>query len=221
MSLLKRLTATVSASVENVVTRVENHDAIIDASLKECRRAAAKTRHQLGRLHRESEALRIRRERTVESIEQWKQRAVACAASDENRALQCVKKLQEAESEVASLDGVIVEQQKLEARLKTRLKTVEERISEVSRQRTSMRCRQSTAEAMKIMEDLGLESGISIDETFDRWELSLVEYESDLDSALPEDTLEAEFVAEEEAEALKLALATLVRKTDNGEAGNE
>ena len=44
MSLFRRITTTVTSSVDKAVSKVENHDAIINAALRDTQQAAARAR---------------------------------------------------------------------------------------------------------------------------------------------------------------------------------
>ena len=85
MSLLKRISATFSASVDDLVTRVENHDAIIESSIRDCRKAAASTRVRLAKEKRDGERLSRLSTEIKTEIEQWKRRAMECASDDEEK----------------------------------------------------------------------------------------------------------------------------------------
>ena len=52
MSLFQRITATVTSHVDRAVSRVENHDAIVEAALRDTRQAAVRARVRLRRLQR-------------------------------------------------------------------------------------------------------------------------------------------------------------------------
>ena len=57
MSIIRRLQATISAGLDNAVSQVENHDAVVEAALKDARTAAARARVRLARVQKEEETL--------------------------------------------------------------------------------------------------------------------------------------------------------------------
>ena len=44
MSIFKRLTATFSSRVDQMVSQIENHDAVVEVAIKESRQATAKAK---------------------------------------------------------------------------------------------------------------------------------------------------------------------------------
>ena len=47
MNLIKRLTTSVSATLDSAVGQLENHDAIIETTIKETRQSVAKTKARI------------------------------------------------------------------------------------------------------------------------------------------------------------------------------
>ena len=62
MSIFRRLQATISASLDNAVSQVENHDAVVEAALKDARAAAARARVRLARVQKEEANMRTKLE---------------------------------------------------------------------------------------------------------------------------------------------------------------
>lgn len=211
MSLIKRLTTTITSSFDSAVRRVENHDAVIDAALKDARQAAARTRVRLARVQKDGEALAARRRELAEAATRWAQRARSIAGEDEAKALACLRRRRECEAQVRGLDTALARHRELEARVADNLKNIETRIAEVTQQRNVMRSRQSAADAMRILADVeGVTCG-QIEDTFDRWEVNLGETEIFLGAHAPADTLDSEFAQEEDDAALRAELDELLR----------
>ncbi len=209
MSIFKRISATFTASVDNVVSKVENHDAIIDASIKECRQAAARTRVRLSKVQRDGEQMRQQYERSKDDISLWQKRAVETAQSDQQKALQCVKRKQTAEKDLERLQESLNQHRETERRVGENLKAIESRVGQITQQRNTMRTRQSAAEAARIISRLEGDQGDGIEETFDRWESALIENEISTEVVMERDPLETEFVAQEEEADLKVELDKL------------
>lgn len=209
MGLFKRITATFGASVESVVARVEDHDAIIRSAIDDSRRAAARARARLARVRQDGERLNEQHRRSAEEAARWASRALEIADTDEDKALACIKRKQAAETRLAQLESDLSAHRELEARLSTRIAELESRVGEISRQRNAMRSRQSAAEAERIVRRIEGDGALSAGETFERWEASLLESEMVAPPALQADPLESEFVHREEADALRRSLAAL------------
>lgn len=214
MHLFKRITTTINSSVEDVVSRLENHDAIVEASIRECRQAAARTRVRLARVKRDGEQLRNMRVKTARDIALWTDRAAGSVDSDENKALQCVKRKQQSETALRNLDASIQQHQQAERKLQDSLTHIEKRILEISQQRNTMRSRQSAAEAVRIINRLEGDSDSSVEETFERWESSLLESEIARDYETRYDSLESEYLEQEELDDLKEELQKLVQNRE-------
>ncbi len=209
MNLFKRITTTINATMNDVVGRVEDHDAIIDASLQQCRQAAARTRTRLTKVKRDGAQLQSKRDKLVEDTVLWEERAIANADQDEETALNCLKRKNWAETERIRVEGMIAEHTEIESSLQTRLEQIETRIREINLKRNSMRSRQSLSEAMQIMEKLDGEAGSNVDDTFERWETVLLERELFVSDEPSTDRFEMQFVNQEERESLLQELKSL------------
>ena len=209
MSLLKRITKTINASMNSVVSRVEDHDAIIDASIKESRQAAARTRARLSKVRRDGVHLRASHERAANDMALWADRAVQMATTDEENALKCLKRKNLVEAHAFKLEQSIADHGQIENKLQTQLGQIEKRITEISQKRNTMRSRQSLAEAMRIMDELDGDSGSTVDDTFERWESILLERELVINDEYSVDQFETQFLEREEFESLRNELKIL------------
>ncbi|MEM6638926.1 MAG: PspA/IM30 family protein [Pseudomonadota bacterium] len=210
MGMFKRFTTTVSASVDKAVNRIENHDAIVDAALKDAQRASATFRVRLERVRRDGRALTKRRDDAAAAAEKWATRARQVAEDDEARALDCLKRRRDCTAQIEALDVSIDEHKTLEAKLDAQTREIEERIRAISRQRNLMRSRASVTEAMDAM--ARVESQNDLDDTFERWDIQLSESEIRSDAAALPDRLEREFACDEKHADLKAELADLMRR---------
>ncbi len=214
MSLFKRISATVSASVDQAVSRVENHDAIIEASIKETRQAAARTRVHLTRVQRDGENLQQKREKTKQDITLWTDRAMSVAESDQEKALQCLKQKKHCETTLDNLQQSFRKYEEVEKNVRENLTKIESRITDMSQQRNAMRSRQSAAEAMRVISHLEGGAQSEIEDTFDRWEISLAETEITVEQASTTNVLEYEFLQQEEKDSLKMELEALLHNKE-------
>jgi phage shock protein A len=214
MRLIKRISTTVSSTLDKAVSKVENHDAIINAALRETQQAAARSRVRLVRVQKDGNSLKARRDELRDAASQWTERAKSVAASDEAKALECLRRRKECETQAAGLESSIEKHRELEDRVTENLKKIEARIGEVSHQRNMMRSRQSVAEATRIINNIEGVSYGEIEDTFDRWEINVGETEIMLGSGANTDSLESAFLVEEDSEALRAELALLVNKDE-------
>lgn len=207
MSLFKRVTTTVTASVERLVGEIENHDAVVEAGIREARQAFATAKVRHARIVEEGSRLHQRRERLSTDRQRWQERALS-ADSDDNKAIECMRRCERAEEELDALATAIADHRAIESRVARELATQSERIAELERKRRLLRSREATAEAahrIARVEDAG---GIELDGAFERWEARITE--SELTTSIGQgDTFEAEFIAEEERDRLRARIDAL------------
>ncbi len=216
MNFIRRWTTSISSSFEWVVNQVENHDAIVSATIRDMQAAGLKAKMQLSRVQKDGERMRKRVSELKEMQTVWADRALRVAGEEKEKALECLRRKKQADRERASLEEQLTEHSKLEKQLTIDLKLIDERISELRRKKNAFNARQYRAEALKAgqLSELGLVG--EIDEIFNRWEFKIGEYEG-LDFG--KDALEDDFVTEEERAGLEVELDELL-KNEAHAAGN-
>lgn len=212
MSLFQRISATITSSVDRAVSKVENHDAIINAALKDTQRAAARSRVRLERVRRDGASLRTRHRELGLAAARWADRAKSVANEDEAKALECLRRRRDCQAQLANLNESIAKHDELEARIGEQVKKIEARIGEVTHQRNMMRSRQSVADAMNAIHNVQGTSVSDIEDTFDRWEINLGETEILFGASSPSDPLDTAFLDEEDAADLKAELEILLEE---------
>jgi phage shock protein A len=214
MSLIRRISTSITSSVDRAVSKVENHDAIIDAALRDTQQAAARSRVRLERVRKDGRNLKSRHADLQLAVSRWTERAKSIAADDESKALECLRRRKDCEAQMLSLQESIEKHDELEARIAEQVKKIEARIGEVSKQRNMMRSRQSVAEAMRTINSVeGISYG-EIEDTFDRWEISLGETEICTGASTPTDPLDFAFLADEDTAELRAELSELMRQEE-------
>ena len=210
MSLIRRISATLTSSVDRAVAKVENHDAIVNAALRDTQQAAARSRVRLERVRKDGCALKTRYQSLKNAESRWTERARSIASSDEAKAFECLRRRKDCEAQIRNLAESIEKHEELESRIAEQVKKIEARISEVSHQRNMMRSRQSVAEAMRTIHNIEGVSYGEVEETFDRWEINLGETEILMGASTSVDRLDSEFLAEEDTDALRAELHLLL-----------
>lgn len=213
MSTIRRWTAGLVTSFDSMISQVENHEALVNASIKEVQQAGARAKVQIGRVRTDGQMMRRRLSELKNQEEQWTERALRTAAIDEAKAVQCVKRKKRIEREIAELETQILGHNKLEKQLSSDLALIDDKLTRLRQQRNLLRTRQSRAEALKTLQqdDSGIIS--EIDDIFERWEIKVAEYEAGAQAPMRgADELEQDFATEEEREELKTALQELVAK---------
>jgi len=220
MNFITRISATLLSGVDNTVSQIENHDAIVEASLRESQRAAAQARVRLQRVKRDGESMLRKQKTLLQKIENWSARAQANHANDRQLALQCIARRKQCISEEQEVQVALKQHTELEQQLVETITTIERRITDMSRQRNQMRSRQSAAEALRVMNKIEGSNNNGIDDTFERWDLTISETEINAGvSSLPmeSDPLDAQFDAEEEQQALEAELNAFIAEDHNND----
>ena len=211
MNLIRRISTTISSSVDRAVSKVENHDAIINSALRDTQQAAARSRVRLERVRKDGNHLKDRYSKLQLSVSRWTDRAKTIAASDEAKALECLRRRKDCEAQLGSLWDSIEKHDELEARITEQVKKIESRIGEVAQQRNMMRSRQSVAEATRTINNIQGVSYGEIEDTFDRWEINLGETEMLIGASTMSDPLDSAFLAEEDTAELRAELSELLK----------
>ena len=128
---LKRLVASISASFDDLVSKIENHEAVAEVTLQEIRTAAAKIRSQLNITRQRIEYLQNQDNSLQQDCERWQARALQCSEHDRERALRCVQALEQCEQQKKALRQQIQENTRLQEELIRHLNHVEQRLSEL------------------------------------------------------------------------------------------
>ncbi len=209
MSILKRLSATMFSRVDQVVSEIENHDAIIATAVRDNQQALAKAKVRFNRLRADGQRLRQRLDELQASEAQWTRRARDKAGQDEQTALQCLHKRRECRRQITNTENALAEHHKAEQRLAKELEIMEERVKQISQQRNLMRSRQTAAEAMRTFRAIEDCPHINIDDTFEKWEVKVTEAELACGDFETTDCLEQQFVEEEEIADLREELNEL------------
>jgi len=210
MSVFKRLTATLSAQIDHMVSQIENHDAVIEAAMGDARQAAARAKVRLARVRRDGAGLKHKIATLEQAEQQWTQRAKACAGEDEERALACLQRRRESQQQIATLRSALREHDALEERLDRDICTAEKRLAEMSQQRNLMRTRQSAAEALRSLSSLDADVALDVSDAFERWEVKVTEAELSVGTGELSDPVEREFVAAEDKASLRAELQSLL-----------
>lgn len=210
MSFFKRFSTTVVTRLDSLVGQIENHDAVVDASLRENRQAVARARVRLGRVERDGERLASLLAKEREQIQRWTERARR-AAEDEPRALECLRRRRGAQRRVTELEAELSRHQDTAQTLRRDIRTAEERLASINRQRNRLRSRESAADARRVLSDA--EFPPCLEDTLERWEESVLERELSVTAeVLPEeaDELDRAFSAAEDEEDLRAELRDLL-----------
>lgn len=213
MNLFTRITATLTSKVDQVVSHVENHDAIVEVALKDTRAAVAKARIRLDRVRKDGHAMRQRLQEMQRMEQLWAERAKGIAAEDEQKALECIARRNRCRQQAVQTQEALIRHEELEQKIGDNVKRMEQRLTELTQQRNLMRSRQSAAEAMRIISRIESSSAHGIEDTFDRWEMLITETEYASGELSETDSLDTTFLKEENTMQLRAELDVLLDET--------
>ncbi|MBK1632019.1 hypothetical protein CKO31_14990 [Thiohalocapsa halophila] len=215
MSVFKRLSATLSARVDQLVGEMENHDAVVAAGIDDARRAYATAKVRAERLRQDGERLRERLAGLRADAEHWRRRAAGC--DEEARGLECLRRAKRAAAEADALTRTLSQHDATAGRLAAEVDGLRRRVEALEHRRRLMRSRAATADAAAKAADLAAAPGVDLDDSFERWEIRITanELRAEAVAVGDDDGFAAAFEAHEEDAALRAELAAL-----KGAAGN-
>lgn len=221
MSFFRRITLAVSTQLDRMVGEIENHDAVVEAGIRESRRLYAKARVRHARMQHDGERLRRKLDGLHTDEQAWRERALSCPATPEGeeKALMCLSRAKRAAAQAESLSETYRHHVEVESHLGREIDALRQRVETLEHKRQVMRSREATAEAASRIRETDTGALLDLDETFERWEVRLTEAELGSDSLCDSDPFAAEFVAAEERAALREELADLKRDRDGRTGG--
>ncbi len=218
MNIVKRWTSGIVSRIDWLAGQVENQEALVDSTIKDIQKAAARATVQLRRVNRDGQALTESVVRDEENAKIWRERARNCPPYDEKTALECLRRSKNSERRAASQQNRLTTHARMEDQLKRDIKKAEERLIGLKEKRNLMVTRQSRAEALNGVE--AMNASCDIDQIFDRWETQVMEAELNFLHEKEDDELELSFASKEEDEELRHEL-TLLRSETSMETSSE
>lgn len=211
MKSIKRWTTGIFSRIDWAVSQIENQEALVNSALKESRESVAKAKVQIGRVRQDGNKLRQRLLIENQNIEKWRERAAQTAKTDEQRAIECLRRCKRAEQVRDQLRQRVNEHQQVETQLSHDIAAMEEKLTELLEKRNLMRTRQSRAEALNSIQSGNIDKGNELDEIFDRWETRVTEKELAGECATSYDPLEESFLNSESDAELREELKQLIK----------
>jgi phage shock protein A len=192
--------------------QIENQEALVDCAISELKTKIAKAKVQLSRVERDNERLRAKTHETRSLVSTWRDRAKQ--ETDENRALECLRRSKQAAEQSTQLAVRLEEHERAEACLQQDIAVIVRRLDELVEQRNTMRTRQTRAEAMVLLRGDGGQGVLEVGEILERWEMRILEDELTAGcSASGEERFERDYASAEENRALRDELARLREET--------
>lgn len=226
MSGFKRTITSLFYKVDQVVSEIENHDALIQSAIREQQTKLVAARVECSRINKRSNQLRTEIQELEVKRDKWEQRAVLESTKEstkgdsgqdvnKERALACVQQAQSLTEQMSRLShmsdqyGVAVEKMTAE------INTAAQELDGLKQKHQFMRARQATADALGRFGDIGSTRLDNVETSFDRWEVKIghADLTSDIEHIETEaQNLERVYVKEENAQKLEARLAELLTK---------
>ena len=216
MSIIKRLSTTLFSRIDQVVGEIENHDALIEATIVEQRKKITSAKVQLARVQGQESRLSQQLEELNTEINRWAERAVQSAKQDEARALQCMQRRKQSADQAVRLEASCQEYANTIAKMQTDIHRADNELNALSQKHALMRARQSSGQALNAGGS-GIADLNELETAFDRWECRISQDLILNDAAENFDTLEEDYRAEEDAATLRADLAALLANREEND----
>ncbi len=211
MKLFKKLAITVSSGVDAMADRFENKEALSIAYIREYERVVAKAKVRSAQVDEEVARLEKEAVRLKEQAALWAERARQVHLSDESKALACVARMTQAQKDHRQVASELDEVMNLKRKMAGDVDHILKKLEAVKRKHQNLAGRQACAEAAYALQrtDGGIHH--DIDDLFTRWETDVVARELHARcETVVNDTLTAEFDADEQQQALRVVLDQLI-----------
>ena len=214
MNFFKRLSVSVRSQLDETVSRIENHDAVIDAALQESRDSIARLKLQQSHLSRKVQTIDTQLEKLGGDEQSWIRRAKSLAKTDEEHALACLDRRERCAKQIEQLKNKRDKCTEMEIQFANKISELVQKLTDDERRLLEFRGRDLSAKAEYVAQDaIGSELN-SLEQAFDRWELDITRKEMRHDvvdaASSGSDAFEARLQREERMEARRAELKALL-----------
>ncbi len=213
MSGISRTLRSLFYRVDQVVGEIENHDALIEAAIREQQKKLSAARVECNRITSQGEKVKAEIKDLAAKQSRWQERAVKEAESNQERALACVQQYENLGEQIQRLTEMEKQYGSANLKLREDIKRGETELLELKQKHQLMRARQSTADALGKFGNVGETRLDEVESSFDRWEVKISQGEMNAGETLIDaelDELERDYMAEETEVELKKKLEQLL-----------
>lgn len=206
---VKQWVASVTASFDQFVSKIENHEAVADSVIADVRKGAARLRAQRSRIEAELGRTRAAEAQAVRNAKTWQQRAVALPEEEESRALECVSRAEQELARAEHARAQIAQSETVIADISSALSEVESQLQRLKLKKSTLASRTTRADVLAVSQEFGFRE--EVDSVFERWEQSVIEkeYAEDMPPVAGADPFEQPFAQAEREADLKARLTEL------------
>ena len=221
MNNLKRIFVSIKSQIDHVADEFENHEALAGVAIEDLQAIASKTRLHLHRVSKMSEQYQQQLLEQQEQARLWSERAIKIRQEDEQKALQCVKRLRQVQQQIKSLEQQCQESTAQEEKIRTDLGLIQEQLQSLKNKKEILAARQNRASIQETLGDSHSGSLQEVQNVFQRWEGSVVSSELDVPEPIVDsDNFTKTFEQEEDDLALKMMLDELTEQSGSTESNN-
>ncbi len=208
MNSLKRLYISIKGQIDQTADEFENHEALAGVAIQDLQEIAGKTRLQLHRVTKMTEQYQQQLEVLEKQQTQWTNRAIKVKDEDQDKALQCVKRLKQTKNQIKLLEQQFQASSNQENKIRQDLNAIQQQLLVLNNKKQMLASRQNRIQIQEVLQSDQTNPLDTANQLFERWEGRLVssEFDAPADST---DSLSDRFEQEEEALELKMMLDEL------------
>ena len=212
MNSLKRIFFSLKAQLDDVADDFENHEAVAEVAIKELQGYQGKTRIHQHRLQEMIQQFESKLAELENEAETWSARALKLKVHDEQKALECVKRLLQVQKQIKAIVPELTKAKEQQAQCHKDLAEIQAQLHSLHTQKEVLSARQNRIQLQTSLRTDQVNPAIGAQAIFKRWEQSVIGAE--LTGPIPpiKDSFADEFVQEESAFELKMLLDELANK---------
>jgi phage shock protein A len=212
MNSIKRLFISVKTQIDGLVDDFENHEAVAGVAIQDLEDWRSQTRIHQHRLQKMIADFENQLTELASEAATWSERAVKVRETDEQKALECVKRRVRAQQQSKLIATQLQATQQQHAKLANDLAAIQSQLHTLSTQKAVFAARQN-----RIQLQSGLKSGRynpveQAQKIFNRWEEAITGAELTSPEPINADSFADSFAQEEDALELKMLLDELTAK---------
>ncbi len=212
MNNLKRIFVSIKSQIDHVADEFENHEALAEAAIEDLKALASKTRLHLHRVSKMSEHYQTQLQGTQEQARLWSERALKVKNEDEQKALQCVKRLRQTQKLITVLEQQHHDSVAQEEKIRRDLNNIQEQLQILKNKKEILAARQNSSGVKDALSDNQGNTLQGVQNIFERWEGSVVSAEFESPERVESDQFTDAFEQEEDDLELKMMLDELTEK---------
>ena len=218
MNNLKRIFISLKSQIDNVADDFENHEALAGAAIQDLEAVGAKTSIHLQRVKNMSHQCEQELANLNKEAQRWSDRAVKVRNEDEQKALQCIKRLRITRQQIEQIEQHLISAKNQETKIQADLNAVQTQLLALKNKKELLSARQNSTLAKDIMEKNRGYKGTEAADIFQRWEETVSGVEFTHPETMEIDSFASAFEQEEDDIELKMMLDELTQKPTSSES---